>query len=533
MEQPSSSPLSNEYVPLFSQRIESITDIPYIPARRPPSTLKALFALANALNTKEIGHHGPVLAATSAEQNQQVAELGLYQEVYPRDAYVTARLLWDDYPSLTKATILACLPYTGTQNTLSSTEWIDEQEVGKIPHQIRSPEHPRSKRQFELRKRGYPYYGAIDTTQKSILAIVRQCSHDPDFLHERYQDIHGETHSVFEAFETHVDWILERTSLNPEGLVESLHINPRHHANQSWVDSPDSFHHADGRLARHHPEHNWGVASVEVNAETYDALIASIRLYETLHQPGNIRHGRDDVLERIDTLTTAASRLKQAVHSHFWVNDPRLYGGYFARGTDRDARGALHPLEIRSSDMGHLLNSLILDDDDPKIQSVIANLFSPDMLAVNGIRTLSSDSVRFHPDAYHNGSVWPWDTYTIALGLENHGYYGLARELERRIVCFYQTTKTLAEYGSGGSHPEINHTRQVTVFDPDLYPEPINQYSRYNIIQPPQEIQAWTVAAVAAIKHKNAKRARHPEHYQTHAIDPEKAALESTILSGL
>ena len=415
--------ISNDepYEPIFLQQIEKITHVPHTESVKPPSALEALMRLASAESSDRIGYTGPLLAAGATEHNAHLEEFGHYQEIYPRDAYVSAKLLWFKYPELTKATIRTCLPFTGNVDNLSNTEWRDEQEVGKMPHQIRDPEHQRSKRQYELRQRGYPYYGAVDTTQKNILAISRVSLSDlPDslsFLNEQYQGLDEKSHSVFEGLNANVDWVTRRMLLNPEGLVESIQINPLHHANQSWVDSPDSFHHADGSLARHHPEKNLGVASVEVNAETYDALLATIRIYEAI-LPRIESAERSNLEETIETLTAQAAKLKQSILEEFWVDDPEHFGGYFARGTDRDEDGKLYPLKIRSSDMGHLLLSDVLDYDNPKVVSIVKNLFSPGMLAENRIRTLSSDSARYHPEAYHNGSVWPWDTYTIALGLE-------------------------------------------------------------------------------------------------------------------
>ena len=500
----------DDYQPVLSQQLQEVSHVPHVPSDTLPSALKALLNLTGATTTREIGLRGPVLAASATEHNQHIGEFGHYQEVYPRDAYVSAELLWPKYPELTKATILTCLPYIGTVDTLDDTSWRDEQEIGKLPHQIRDPDHPRSKRQFELRNRGYPYYGAIDTTQKNILAITRLCLDETQdnlsFLDEQFTTREGETATVAEGLQANVDWVLARLASNPEGIIESLHINPRHHANQSWADSPDSFHHADGSLARHYPDEKRGVASIEVNAETYDALLAAARLYEHVRDTTEDDQRGSELSATIEKMQTAAARLKQAIHAHFWVEDEQLHGGYFARGTDRDEDGHLHPLKIRSSDMGHLLKSEVLDDDDPKVISLIKNLFSDEMLAANGIRTLSSDSLRYHPSAYHNGSVWPWDTYTIARGLEKRGYTDLSEELERRILEFYQRTNTLAEYGSGDSEGSINLTQKVTVFDPSLHEEPIDQYSLYNVVQPPQEIQAWTVATILAIKSKKAHR---------------------------
>lgn len=537
---PDNDPTTNEpeidFKTIFSQRIKEVERIPHNAANLPPSALRALISLANVEKSDQIGLNGPPLAAGSSESNKHLEAFGAYQEIYPRDALKVSELLWFRYPELTRATVLTCLPYTGRIDNLSNTQWRDEQEVGKIPHQVRDPEHPRSKRQFELRGRGYPFYGAVDTTQKNIRAIARlSLSHLPQslsFLNEQYHDLQGQSHTVAEGLRTNVEWVANRLSLNPEGLMESIQVNPRHHANQSWADSPDSFHHADGSLARHHPEINMGVASVEVNAETYDALRAAIHIYRAMLESAESSE-REFLESKIEDLELKASKLKQAVHEFFWVEDAGLYGGYFSRGTDRDDDGIVHPLKIRSSDMGHLLSSDILEDDDPKVESIVRNLFSPEMLAPNGIRTLSSDSVRYHKDAYHNGTVWPWDTYTIALGLEKRGYYGLAEELENRIMNFYEMTNTLAEYGNGDGDELINLTQKVTVFDPALHKEPIDQYSVYNIIQPPQEVQAWTVAAVLAIKFKRAQRALEGASRPGRAVDPVKREVESAILSGI
>jgi glycogen debranching enzyme len=525
-----------DFKTLFSQHLEAVEYIPHTRAGFAPSAVKALIDLANVQKSDQIGLNGPPLAAGSSESNKHLEAFGAYQEFYPRDALKVSELLWFKYPELTKTTVLACLRYTGTVDNLPNATWLDEQEVGKIPHQVRDPEHPRSKRQFELRGRGYPFYGAIDTTQKNVRAITRISLDDTpqslSFLNEQYSDLQGQRHTVAEGLRSNVGWIVNRLAFNPEGLMESIQVNPRHHANQSWADSPDSFHHADGTLARHHPEKNLGVASVEVNAETYDAIIAAIRTY-TAMLPSLDSSERESLEADIESLELTAATLKQIVHALFWVEDENLYGGYFARGTDRDSNGNIRPLKIRSSDMGHLLLSDIVDDDDPKIISIIRNLFSPEMLAPNGIRTLSNDSVRYYKDAYHNGTVWPWDTYTIALGLEKRGYYRLAEELENRIMDFYKSTNTLAEYGSGDDTERINLTQKVTIFDPDLNEEPIEQYSVYDIVQPPQEIQAWTVAVVLAIKYKRADRALKAHLQPTREVDPEKREIESEILSGI
>ena len=106
-------------------------------------------------------------------------------------------------------------------------------------------------------------------------------------------------------------------------------------------------------------------------------------------------------------------------------------------------------------------------------------------------------------------------------------------ELEDRILRFYERTNSLAEYGSGADESPNNITRKITVFDPDIYPERIDQYSMYDIIQPPQEIQAWTVAAVLAIESKRSERKYLGESELHQQHDPIKREIENAILENI
>ncbi len=505
------------------------------------SAIRAILALTNARYMSEIGENGPSCAATASEANKGRRELNLFSnDLYPRDAHVVAEILYKFYPKLTDATILACLKDTGVRENLRTPFGPqDEEEYGKVPHEIRDANDPRNAEGASLKDRAYPYYGAVDTTGKNVRAIARRSLQDiPDslaFLDTQYEARDGNIHTVEDGLQAHVDWLRKRMDMNKDGLIESLWINKKHHANQSWADSPDSFHHQDGSWAQHHPDENWGVSAVEVQAETYDALLDTVELYEKLAAQSE---GSREVYLRqeIHDLTQRAGKLRAVVMKEFWVDDAQHNGGYFARGTDRDQQGNLRPLSIRSSDMGHLLNSRLLDGDDDetrtKREAVIRNLFSPEMLCPNGIRTLSTDSVRYREDAYHNGSSWPWTSYDIAKGLERHGYYGLADDLKQRVWSFYDTTKMLAEYGTGSADPNkrINTEIEATVFDPSLFKESIQHFSRHKIVQPPQEMQAWTVAAILAIKKEYGVRLFHPENaIPTRAIDDSKLTLEDEL----
>lgn len=132
--------------------------------------------------------------------------------------------------------------------------------------------------------------------------------------------------------------------------------------------------------------------------------------------------------------------------------------------------------------------------------SIVHQLFTPELLNVSGIRTLATDEVRFRPGAYHNGSVWLWDTHHIAKGLRRLGYTDKADDLDGRILHAVNTTNMFPEYvrGDFSEQPSVN-TQTVILWDE-------NAHRENKIEQPPQEVQAWTVAAIVATKQRLDRR---------------------------
>ena len=147
--------------------------------------------------------------------------------------------------------------------------------------------------------------------------------------------------------------------------------------------------------------------------------------------------------------------------------------------------------------MGHALNSRLLKGDDPSVvrmrTAVAHQILSPSLLSRSGIRTLASDEVRFRPGAYHNGSVWLWDTHHISKGLRRSGYAAEAADIDQRILDVVNATNMFPEYVRGEQDTIAVNRRTVVLWDTTQH--------RENVIeQPPQEVQAWTVAAISATK---------------------------------
>ncbi len=470
------------------------------------SAIQSIERLTGAHKFKDIGYYGPSNASNSAKDGDDGKEVhrGLYDVFFPRDALVVAQILFDEIPQLTHATILSALEGIGLMDNYSNPTYpFDEQEVGKIPHELRAPDDPIAVELTKKKEWGWPYYGAVDTTGKNIIAIARYVGYPDEgtaFLRETFTARDGVERTVKQGLDMNVSWLTGRMDLNPEGLVESLFKNPKHHANQSWVDSPEAFHHADGSWAEHHPERNLGVAALEQQGEAYAALRSAAKLYEKL-----------DETDKARDLNKRADNIRRVVLEKFWVDGAAHFGGYFGRGTDRDEDGNLRVLAVRSSDMGLFLNSGMLDDADDKElnkeirfkrEAVIQNLLSDEMMGLSGIRTLSSDSFRYSPDRYHNGTTWPWVSYMTAEGFRRYGYDAEADDLDNRVMGACEVTGVLGEYFSGSDDPRHRLVKQrVVVANPTLTTDPV-----YPVSQPAQEVQAWTVAAVLAIKLRRGRR---------------------------
>ncbi len=479
----SSPPELAPYI-LKGESIISIVESPERLPSRPPSELRELYRLAQVKLHDEVGEFGPILASISLESDTDTSlDLHRYEALFGRDALRVAIDLLPLYPRLTRVTIVTLAKLQGLTTVIAS-----EEEPGRIIHESRAEDDPI---RIQLTKElgwGWPYYGSIDATPEFIRTIAAYCASEyegPSFLFQKYLDKRHRPRIIADALTFAVDWILQRLDENPEGLLESHRSTARGIENQVWKDSWDAYFHHNGKIANHRK----GVASIEVQRVAYDALIDAAGLYESV-----LGRKKEAV-----QLRQRAAKLQHTILTLFWTEEK---GGYFILGTDRSPRGHIRKLKVRTSNMGHMLNSRLLEGDDPHIkrqrEAIITHLFSPELLAPSGIRTLASDEIRFRPGAYHNGSVWLWDTYFIVQGLQRHGYYRLADVLSERLFHIIKVTKKFPEFVRGDTQREPNLNMQII----DVW-DSINK--RVNRIeQPPQEVQAWSVAAILALKHYKA-----------------------------
>lgn len=453
-----------------------------------PSSLREFYRLTSAKDDSEVGANGPVVAALALETDQPIPEhQGLYSVVFGRDSLRVAIDLARHYPKLAESTVLTLAQLQGTTYNIHR-----EEEPGRIVHEARDPNDPIAQELTERLEWQWPYYGSVDATPEFIRTLSAYCNlaeENKNFLFQPYIDKDGQPKTIADALISAVDWIRRRMDDNPEGLLEFKAAFTHSIENQVWKDSWDAYHHADGTLANHKK----GIASIEVQTVTHDALLDAATLYET-------------VLDRQQAaieLRERAHKLGRVILNRFWTEDK---GGYFVLGTDRDDTNQLRQLKIRTSNMGHVLNSRLIEGSDEehtyKRTAILNQLMSPEMLALSGIRTLASDEYRYREGAYHNGSIWIWDTHHIAKGARRHSaekrFGEFADDLDQRILQVVNTTGSFPEYVRGGNEIALN-TRIIDVRD--------KESRRINRVeQPPQEVQAWTVAAILATKKRRDER---------------------------
>jgi glycogen debranching enzyme len=402
-----------------------------------PDPLDELCKLARVERPEEVGRNGPLIAARATDANTGEAALRLFEIVYGRDSLMAALFVGDLFPLLREATVLYLADYQGQRYDA----W-HEEEPGRIAHMIWNPNRDT--------KLGYPYFGTVDATPHFISAAMHAIQARPAFEGE-----------IRHALASAVAWLLRRLASDDLGLLSHQRVNSDGIANQVWKDSWDSMSHADGTVANHTAP----VASLEAQALAYDALVEVGELH-------------------------AANRLTRSVEEHFWLGD------FYAIGVDRDpATGAPRPLSTRASNMGWLLRSRLLDGREDRQRRIVELLFSDELLAESGVRTLSNREVRFRSRSYHNGTVWPHDNYLISLGLEQRGFVDEAQELRRRLASFCRATHRFPEFVGGGEPGDPPFTKRIV----DVYDTVNDRPNR--IEQPPQEIVCWTVAAMVAVEH--------------------------------
>ena len=299
-----------------------------------------------------------------------------YNTAFGRDGIITAmEVLWIA-PEISKD-VLRFL------SAMQATDFIPEKdaEPGKIMHETRTGEMANTG-EVPFKE----YYGTIDATPLYIMlaGMYYERTANLEFIKTIWSNIKGALY-----------WIDHYGDIDGDGFVEYKHKAENGLTNQGWKDSHDSIMYENGVLCE--PP----IALAEVQGYVYGAKKYAAVLAEAL--------GEKDFSSQLED---QAEVVKSKFNEAFWDAELKSY----VLALD----GTKKPCRVISSNPGHCLFTGIIDND--KAKALVKSLIAENMFSGWGIRTLSSDAVRYNPMSYHNGSIWPHDNAMIAYGFARYGY---------------------------------------------------------------------------------------------------------------
>ncbi len=324
--------------------------------------------------------------ALTPGQSLPAAGLPWFMAVFGRDSLFTSLQALPFNPELARTTLRYLAAWQGDR-----VDDFRDEEPGKILHELRGGEMTA----FHERPHS-PYYGSADATALFLVLL------------DEYELWSGDDALVraleFEA-RLALRWLDEYGDRNHDGYIEYERKQKTGLENQCWKDSWNSIVFADGRLAA------LPRATCELQGYAYDAKKRCARLARAFW--------KDTALA--EKLDKEAAALKQRFNADFWMKDR----GCFALALD----GTGKQVDSITSNIGHLLWSGIVDDD--KVEAIVNHLMGPALFSGWGIRTMASTEGAYNPIGYHVGTVWPFDSSIVALGLNRYGY----REESSRIAA--------------------------------------------------------------------------------------------------
>lgn len=434
-----------------------------------------------------------LLAAGIDPTNADQPEANLFHVIFGRDALIQLRIinsardfiknsstellkqkmLLDLTETLNETTILYLASLQGTKINVFS-----EEEIGKIAHEIRNSD---DKIAIELnQERGWewPYYGSIDATIEYTMAIITEYKINSDFLKQEYISKDGIKrnieHSLLEAIKCILKW-------GKNGLIEYKRMNSKGIEIQSWRDSFDAI---SSYIGGDLPDFNKPVALLDLQVLAFNVL-SEILLTESLFDSEQLEQ-----LEQLQILKPDIKKLlnnlEKNIFEHFWIETPE--GGYFAQAiqwsSDKDElKEEPKIFDAISSSNLVMLNSHLLKNKSDYQTKIFSTVYDK-LQTQHGIRTLSSDSNRFHNCGYHTGNIWLFDTALCAFGLYETGYTEEAKSLFQSVINICHETRMYPELVGGDGY----NTESVIVYDE------VDKCEN-KIKQPGQTIQGWSVSA--------------------------------------
>jgi glycogen debranching enzyme len=352
---------------------------------------------------------------------------GRFNCLFGRDSLITALAVLPARPEVAAATLRALAALQGTREDVT---W--DEEPGKIVHEVRPA--------ISVSRQGYlglevpeggelRYYGSADST--------------PWFLHVLATTGDAELTSELEpAWRAAGDWLL-RALDRGGGFVRWHRRAPGGLVQQGWRDSVDPVGSPSQGSGIVHEDGSAPRAPV-ADADTQAAALAGLRALARLS--GSAEHA--------DAAHALAARIAASFDAETLALD----------ADDRVVRGA-------GSQLGWLLWA------GAQVPGAAARLAEPDVLTGFGLRTLSERHPRFDPQAYHRGSVWPFDSWLGWGGLRAAGHLEAAERVRAGVLAGVERI---------GRYPELY---AVTDDGPE-------------VATLSNHVQAWTIGAVWALRHE-------------------------------
>jgi glycogen debranching enzyme len=280
---------------------------------------------------------------------------------------------------------------------LASTQAINvdpeqDAEPGKILHEIRSGE------MAALREMPFGrYYGSVDAPPLFVFLAGCYLRRSGDFAFIQ---------SIWTSISAALQWMSTYGDPDGDGFLEYESHCTGGLIHQAWKDSDDAIFHASGDSA------TGALAICEVQGYCYAAYRAGAEIASSL-----------GIEEDAHRWNRKADELQIAFNQHFWCDALGTYG------IALDGRKSL--CCVNASNAGQLLFSGIVPPDRAVL--VAQNLMAPSSFSGWGVRTLSSDNVRFNPMSYHNGTIWPHDNAILSYGLSRCGLKEQANKIFQGI----------------------------------------------------------------------------------------------------
>jgi glycogen debranching enzyme len=337
---------------------------------------------------------------------------------FGRDGLITSLEFLPWFPEVARGTLAFLAEWQGTK-----FDAFTEEQPGRIMHEFRRGEMANTHEIPFI-----PYYGTVDATPLFLMlleAYVRW-TNDVAFLRAHWPN------AVAAA-----QWMLENGDSDGDGFLEYAKTSESGLVNQGWKDSWDAVMYKTGALVE--PP----VALCEVQGYAYAAYRAMDYLAGRLERP-----------DEGQRWLQAAGRLRENFLKQFWWPEEHVF--YLALD------GQKRSCAVVSSNAGQCLWTGIVPEEHA--EAMVNRLMCPDMYTEWGIRTLSSQAVRYNPMSYHDGSVWPHDTALVGAGFAR---YGRKEEAGRLLGNLYGVSL----YYEGARLPELfcGFTRRQG-YGPTRYP---------------------------------------------------------------